>query len=145
MIGYVYVIRSYLTDDVYYGSTKQTLSQRMAEHRRNYKCWLNEKINYTSSFEIVKYNDCYIELVEECEYNNKQELLAREGFHIRNNKCVNKCIAGRTRQEYRQEYDSNHKEQIAEYKKEHAINNKEHIKEYKKQWYLKKKEQKTND
>ena len=35
--------------------------------------------NYISSFEIIKLGDAYITLIEECNYNNKQQLLKREG------------------------------------------------------------------
>ena len=37
MKGFIYIIRSHQTTDVYYGSTIQPrLSQRLAEHRRDY-------------------------------------------------------------------------------------------------------------
>ena len=54
-----------------------------------------------------------IELVESFSCNSKEELLKREGYYISHNQCVNRCVAGRTRQEYRNE----NKEAIQEYLK----------------------------
>ena len=58
--GRVYTIRSHQTDDIYIGSTTQTLSQRMTDHRKNYKQYLDKKRNYITSYEIVQYEDAYI-------------------------------------------------------------------------------------
>jgi hypothetical protein len=126
MKGYIYIIRSHQTTDVYYGSTKQRLSQRMTEHRSQYKRYINGEVSYFRSVNhILKYNDAYIELIEEIEYKNKQELIAREGFFIRNNSCINKEIAGRTQKEW-------------------CNDNKEHISIYCKEKYKKKKELNKN-
>ncbi len=39
--------------------------------------------------------NCKIELVDHFPCNSKEELHQREGEHVRNNECVNKCIPGR--------------------------------------------------
>jgi len=103
MKGSVYVIRSHKTTDIYIGNTTQLLCQRMAGHRQQYKNWINEKYHYVTSFEILKYDDAYIELLEEIEFQNKQELYAREGHYIRSMECINKCIAGRSKKEWTEE------------------------------------------
>jgi len=36
MKGFIYIIRSHQTEDVYYGSTIQPLSKRMASHRSHF-------------------------------------------------------------------------------------------------------------
>jgi adenylate kinase family enzyme len=131
MKGSVYIIRSHQTDDVYYGCTMQMLCQRMADHRACYKRWLNGIANYVSSYDILKYDDAYIELVEEVEFMNKAILYAREGHYIRENKCVNKQIAGRTRQQWTQD----NKEDLTEYQKQYREDNKEIVAEYRKQYY----------
>jgi hypothetical protein len=59
---------------------------------------------YVTSYEILKYDDHYIELVEKFPCADKAELHKREGEVIRANPCVNKCIPGRTRAEYHKEY-----------------------------------------
>lgn len=92
----------------YYGSTTEKyLSQRMAGHRQDKQ---RAKIN-CSSFQILDYPDCQISLVESWPCANVNELRARERFWIENNECVNKCIPGRTKQEWREQ----NKEHIAEY------------------------------
>ena len=125
MKGYVYTLRSFQTDLIYIGSTEETLSRRMATHRSNYKAWLAEKHNYVTSFEILKFDGCYIEMLEIVEYTDKASLHAREGFHQRAMDCVNKNIAGRTGAEYYADniekikkynvaYNAAHSEQIKE-------------------------------
>ena len=131
MIGYVYVIRSHQTDDIYFGSTTQMLCKRMAKHRESYRYWLDDKYHYVSSFEILKHEDAYIELVETVNFENKKELHAREGHHIRENNCVNKNIMGRTEAEWREA----NKEIIAEKSKIWRDNNKPAILEKKRLYY----------
>lgn len=84
----------------YYGSTTQILSQRLGGHARNHRKWQAGKYNYVSSFEIMKFSDARIELVEVVDTKSKQVLRAREGHYIRTNDCVNKNVAGRTAAEY---------------------------------------------
>jgi hypothetical protein len=135
MKGFIYILRSHQTEDVYYGSTED-LSERMRTHKKNYKMWLNEKHNYITSYEIVKYKDAYMELLEEIEYNNKQELTTRVGYYIRNNICVNKVIPHRTRTEWREDK----KDIIREKKKIYRGENVEYIREKKKKEYEENKE-----
>ena len=129
--GKIYTIRSYQTDDIYIGSTTQILTKRLSYHTKNYKCWKNGKYHYVSSFELIKYGDAYIELLELCSCDSKMELGRREGELIRSMDCVNKRIEGRTKQEYL--------EDTKEYRKKWAVeyyeNNKEKIKEYNKELY----------
>ena len=101
--GAIYSIRSYQTDDIYIGSTTIGLSARMAKHRDDYKHYLNGKSNYMTSYEILQYPDSYIELIENYPCETKQDLNKREGHYIRSTDCVNRCIAGRTRAEYRRD------------------------------------------
>lgn len=130
MIGRVYCIRSHQTTDIYIGSTIRILSCRMSGHRAHYKHWLNKKGNYVTSYEILKYEDAYIELVEEGEFVSKQEMQKREGHFIREMECVNKVIAGRTRTEW---YVEN-AEQINEKRKEYCVENADKIKEKNKEY-----------
>ena len=48
-------------------------------------------------------DNCKIELIENYCCECKEELLRREGHYIRENECVNKLIAGRTKKEYKSE------------------------------------------
>jgi hypothetical protein len=126
--GKIYAIRSHQTEQIYVGSTTQTLAQRFAKHRR---------ILNTMSKEIIKFEDCYIELLENYPCADKNELNRREGHFIRTMNCVNKNIAGRTYAEY---YVDN-KEHRTEQAKYYYQNNKEQAKQRMKQYREEHKEQ----
>ena len=117
-------------NEVYYGSTCQLLCKRMDSHRSNYKSWKNGNRAKTFSYELFeKYGieNCKIYLVELYPCETKEELLAREGYYIKNNKCVNRMVAGRTQKQYYEE----HRVTINERQKKYALDNKDKIKEYK--------------
>ena len=97
----IYKIVSSQTDKVYIGSTtKDRLCQRMTGHRASYKSYLNKKYHYVSSFEIVKYDDAEIILIEAFPCKNKDELHKRERYWIENTKdCINKLIPTRAKKE----------------------------------------------
>ena len=102
--GKIYTIRSRSRPDlVYIGSTTQGLAMRFGEHNRKYRQWLNGKANDVTSFRVIEIGDAYIELLENFPCNSKEELHAREGHHMREIDCVNRCIAGRTKAEYYQD------------------------------------------
>ena len=153
--GKIYSIKSKKTEDIYIGSTILTLKERFNHHKYSYKYYQNGKGCYKSSYEIVKYDDAYIELLEDYPCESKKELCKKEGEYIRNNKCINRNIAGRTQKELDKEYYEKHKERIKkrkkeyyekhkekrnEYDKEYRTKNKEKIKKQKKEWYEKNKE-----
>jgi hypothetical protein len=100
----------------------------MSDHRSDYKNYLDGKHNYVSSYEILKHGDAYIELIYEGEFESKSEMQKREGQEIRETNCVNKYIAGRTYQEWR----NDNKETIAEQLHDYYEQNKPKIAEQKK-------------
>ena len=117
--GKIYKIVSAQTDKVYIGSTtKNRLCQRMTEHRAGYKRYLNEKFNYLTSYEIIKYDDAEIILIESFPCETKDELHKRERYWIENtNNCVNKQVPTRTKKELKDnkiEYDKNYREKNRE-------------------------------
>jgi hypothetical protein len=89
--GKIYCIRSHQTEQIYIGSTTQPLYKRFHRHKQM----------DSSSKEILKYSDAFIELLEEFPCANKMQLNRREGELIRTTDCVNKRIAGRTLVEYK--------------------------------------------
>jgi len=99
----IYAIRSHQTDKIYIGSTTSSLAKRFHNHKEDYKSYISGIKKYITSFELLQYEDVYIELLEEYPCENKMVLHRREGELIRSNNCVNKFIAGRTKQEYRDE------------------------------------------
>jgi len=120
----IYKLWSPEGDDIYIGSTTQKLCVRKAKHK-------NANHNCTSKILYEKYTDIRIELLECFPCDNKEELTKKEGEYIRNNNCVNKFIAGRTKKEWREK----NKEKIKDYYKEYRENNKSKIKEHKSQKY----------
>jgi len=126
--------------DIYIGSTtKKYLSMRMDSHRSEYKRWENDKCGKIMVFDLFdKYGveNCQILLLEKYNCESKEELHAKEAFHIKNNKCVNKYIPGRTRKEH---YEDN-KEKLLENRKKYHEENKEHDKELCKKYYKDNKE-----
>lgn len=95
--GKIYKLVSSKTDKIYIGSTtRKYLNSRLSCHKYDYECYTNKTRNkhYMTSFEIVKYDDCRIEVIEEITFDHKYQLLGREGYHINNNIniCVNKII-----------------------------------------------------
>ena len=131
----VYKIWSHKGDKIYVGSTtKQYLSQRMDKHRSEYKYWKTKQITYMSSyilFEEYGLENCFIELLEAHECNSRDELHKLEGKYIRELECINRCIAGRTRSERRED----NKEKLNEQMKQYYLENKEIISEYQKQYH----------
>jgi hypothetical protein len=142
--GQIYTIRSHQTDLFYIGSTCSPLAKRLHNHRKDYKYWLkNNERNYLSSYEIIKFDDHYIELLEDFPCENKKQLNKREGQHIRfyDDKCVNKVVIGRTKAEHYQDnkieidnknkiYYESHKEEITQYIKNYKQEHKVEIDEY---------------
>ena len=150
--GKIYSIRSPQTDKYYIGSTCLELCKRLYSHRKNYEYNVRNKRTYTTSYEIIKYEDHYIELIELYPCTTKAELLKREGELQRLHKddIVNNNIAGRGRAEYKEEhkeetktYNKQHYQDIKVYHKEYRETHKDKIKEYQRLYRLAKKTEKS--
>jgi hypothetical protein len=88
-------------DMTYIGSTTApTLAKRLAEHVSNYKGWKAGTRGRTTSFQVIETGQYEITLIELYPCGSKDELNARERFHIEHTICVNKKFPGRTWQEY---------------------------------------------
>ena len=138
----IYSIRSFQSDQIYIGSTTTSLNVRLAHHRKDYKRYLNGNFSYMTSFELIKLDDCYIELIEEFPCQNREQLHKKEGEHIRKTpNCVNRRIAGRTGTEYRQDNadkcnqrSKQYRQDNPDYNKQYYENNKQSRKQQMKQW-----------
>ena len=103
--GKIYAIKSHNSTMVYIGSTTGSLETRLFQHRKKFDDFSKGGKKYLSSFEVIRYPDNYIELVEDFPCHTKQELLKREGHIIRRTLfTTNKNIPGRSPKEY---YDEN--------------------------------------
>ena len=149
--GKIYKVVCLDTGRIYIGSTYKTLEKRLKNHETDYKSYLKGNINFKYSYDIIKDGNYTIELIEDYPCNNKTELERQEGLHQRkaiaddNVVCVNKNIAGRTKQEYK----ADNREIILEKKKEKfncecggkytRTHKAEHLKSNRHQTYLKQK------
>ena len=134
-------------DDVYIGSTtKQYLSQRMAQHKYEYKKWKEgNNISKTMSFLIFdKYGpeNCKILLIEEISCASKDELKAKEAEHIKNQRVVNKQIPNRTSKEFYHDKMKDMSFRIKEQERSKLKYKKkiENNSDYNKEYYLKNKD-----
>ena len=141
--GKIYQVVDVGFNKCYIGSTTETLSQRMARHRRHYNEYLKgSKRRLERSmmlFDEYGLENCKIILIKDFPCNSRAELEREEGKEILNNidKCVNKNVVGRTRKEH---YKDN-QEKILQNKREHRINNIEKYKEKDKKYSENNKEQ----
>ena len=118
----IYKISSPSTDKYYIGSTTKSIQSRLIQHAYDYGRHTVDGFGYYNSvYDIIKFCDFKIELLESVSCNNRKELVIIEGKYITQFKShvVNKCIAGRTIKQYRE----THKEEI----KQHYINNRQLI------------------
>ena len=131
--GKIYAIKSNSGDKIYVGSTtKEYLSARMAEHRKDFKAWENGGKGLSSRELFIEYGveNCYIELIELFPCKSKDELKMRENHYIRSLVCVNKNLAILTQDDkkaYFADYYQEHKEKIKQYQVEYREENKEEI------------------
>ena len=118
----------------YYGSTCQTLCQRLTKHKSGKKSFENGKSTSTmTSFKILSHPDCDICLVELFPCNLKIELHQRERYYIENNECVNKQIPNRTIidiKERKKIYKEANKDRIREVDKKYNEANKDRMHQY---------------
>jgi hypothetical protein len=122
----IYKLYSPSQNIIYYGSTCETLAQRLAKHKYSYKAYNNDNTkHYLTSFLVLECEDYKIELVEEYPCNNRQQLEKKEGEYIKANECVNKIIVGRTDKEY----NIDNADKKKEYNKKYNIDNADKIKE----------------
>lgn len=84
----IYKISSPTCEQVYVGSTKNSITERFWYHKSNYKKYCEGRNSYCSSYEIIDkdYENVKIELLEECSSENRKD---RERYWIRNLDTIN--------------------------------------------------------
>jgi hypothetical protein len=144
--GKIYKIVCNETGFIYIGSTVQKLNIRISDHKKDYKAWLDGKIHYITSFDIIKNNNYYIELIEDYPCESKLELEMREGYWQKQMDCVNKCIAGAAcgdikayMKNYQKKYEQTDKRKAYNKARKSTLEHKAHHAEYMRQRRAKKK------
>lgn len=145
--GKIYKLVSCENEKCYIGSTAVVnLDKRLKQHFNAYTKYKKNNGSYLTSFEIMKYEDCKIILLEEYPCDTEDELKQREGQWIKCENCVNKMISGRNKKEYYQDrkkylktYYKKYEMRTKKYQKKYRETNKDDIVDYKKQYYIKNK------
>ena len=129
-MGFIYKITSSHDKRVYVGKSKTTSDIRFDKHKKDYKGWCKGKqINYITSFELMKYDDCIMIVLEN---DISDDMLSqREGYWYTQFDCVNSQVPNRTLKEWYQD----NRDKMLEYKRQYRINNQDEILEYNKQYY----------
>ena len=129
--GKIYKITNDYNDDVYVGSTCDTLVKRFSTHKRQINSSLKMNRPLYTLMREIGFDRFRIELIENYQCEDKYQLRQREGYYIRELGTLNMRIAGRTNTEYQQE----HKEYYQNIKKKSAEKYSEENVIRKKLWY----------
>ena len=164
--GQIYCIKNFKSDDIYVGSTTQTLCKRMENHRASMKMEKKNKAPLYQKMIEIGIEQFYIDRLEKCKCNDIEELRAREREWIKKIGNLNIRIEGRTAEEYyidnkehinktnndnyyknrdrilaqQKEYNSTHKEEKREYDKQRREDKREEISNKQKEKYENNKE-----
>ena len=149
----IYKITNDYNNDIYVGSTCDTLVKRFSYHKSDAKKENRKTRPLYSLMNNIGFERFRIELI--CDYPcaDKYQLIQKEGEYIRNLGTLNKIISGRTHKEY----INDNKDKVRQYEKEYretnseiikikqkeyfeAMKNSEKYKEYKKEYYEQNKE-----
>ena len=150
----IYQVLNDVDDDIYIGSTCQSLSMRMSGHRRCYKHKSNKLHTKMREIGIEHF---FIRLIEEYpECQNVEQLRRREGqLIIEPQPSLNSCIAGRTKNQWYMDNADRVKEQTKQnylenienrmkQRKDYRTKNCERLKDVRKKYYEENKEDINN-
>lgn len=129
----IYSIRNCIDDDIYIGSTTQSLVKRFSEHKRELNKTKIRKYKLYDKFRELGIDNFYIELVQEVNCENREQLLKIEGECIRKMGTLNKLMMtdGNRKEYFKQRYENN-----PDKKKEWRENNRERYLELRKNYRL---------
>jgi hypothetical protein len=96
--GKIYKLVCNITDLTYFGSTIQTLKERLRGHNKDFRYFIRnrEKSYWCQSNKILINNDYTIYLIENYPCHNRYQLNAREEYYIQNYNCINDRAAHNT-------------------------------------------------
>ena len=121
----IYCIRNNINNDIYVGSTCQSLSKRMQKHRSDCKRSSKYEFKFYQKMRELGVENFYIELMEKYPCSDVEELRAKEGEWIRQIATLNSRVAGRTPEQYRKDneehYKSYNKNRYEQNKEERSI------------------------
>lgn len=98
----MYKLVSNETYDHYMGATCQNvLRTRLCGYKVDYVYGLDGKKKQVPSYDLLKYDDCQITLLENHACNDNNNFLARDRYWVENTQCVDKHTPSRSSKEYR--------------------------------------------
>jgi hypothetical protein len=98
----IYAIKSYQTELYYIGNTFDKLNKRMCSHRQKFHGYWKTK-KYSPAFDILRYEDAYIEIIENHSGTSRYALAEKQRDYIRKNKeFVVNAIVGKS-QDHKEE------------------------------------------
>ena len=137
MTSLIYVLKSDSTDKIYIGSTTNCIVKRYKTHLSDYKRYLKNHNKYLTSYEILKFDDHYIDLIEFLKTDDRKELQRIEGDYIKqfSDICVNRNVAGRCKKQYKidnlQKINQYQKSYQTSYQKEYRLTHSNYQENYK--------------
>ena len=128
------------TNEMYIGSTCQSLSKRLAKHVSHLKLWKKGKSRFISSFPLLERGNYKIVLIEEYPCENKEQLCLRERHYIEQYpECVNRMrrpiISIDEKKESVHKWLLENKENYQNYSKQYLIDNRDELLKKKNQIY----------
>ena len=129
--GKIYKITNDYNDEVYVGSTCDSIDKRFCGHKYASYGTSSKHLPLYTLINEIGIERFRIQLIEEYPCEDKYQLIQKEGEYIRELGTLNKRVAGRTGQEYSVE----NKNKIKETQKIYQSKNKEVIKEKKKEYH----------
>ena len=87
--AFLYCIKSDQTEKQFIGSSYSDTRKIIYKHRRNYLNFLSGKGKYNNVFDIIKFDDNYIEKIKNLKVINKEDLNSETRKYIKtiNNLC----------------------------------------------------------
>ena len=150
--GKIYKITNDFNDEVYVGSTCNSIVKRMSSHKSDHTREIKDNVPLYKLMNEIGFERFRIQLIEDFPCSDKYELRQREGFYIRQMGTLNMKVAGRTKQsedykelkkEYDKKYQEANKEHLREIHNNYCQRNKEELKQYKSNWFQQNKERLT--
>ncbi len=133
----IYKISNDYNDDIYVGSTCNTLTKRYSLHKCHATTQDHQHKPLYKLINEIGFERFRIQLIEECPCEDRYQLRQKEGQYIREMGTLNLRIAGENKEDRKQKkhlfYQSN-KEKYKEKKKIFIENNKDYYNEKQKQY-----------
>lgn len=138
--GKIYKIITSESNEIYIGSTFDTITNRFKGHKRQYKFWKNGKGGKQLSFDIFeKYGleKCKIMLIKEYSVVDKRHLEVYESLWIRKLNSINKLspVGGMLEKQRNKQYRIVNKDELKLKKQIYYENNKDEINKKRKPYF----------